>query len=113
MIQYIKALQPSALDQTKKPHPDLIISTKDGYPWLPPVKEGVNQTKEELEKLLQTYLNEHYRKCILFFTFRLHSHFSSHKELASGRKRNHVAFKALSDNTNMFIDGIYIPRGFK
>lgn len=62
MVEYIKTLQPSAKEQQKKSRPDLIISTKEGYPWMPqpPEEEGIEQKKQELETLIRTYLNFHY-----------------------------------------------------
>ena len=60
MVEYIKMLQPSSTSQTNLSRPDLLITTKDGYPWLPETIDGTEQKKEELEKLLRAYLNDHY-----------------------------------------------------
>ena len=60
MIEYIKSFHPSATEQSKKSRPDLIISRKEGFPWMPPVEDGIDQKKLELENLLRAYLNEHY-----------------------------------------------------
>ena len=60
MVEYIKMLQPSATSQPNLSRPDLRITTKDGYPWLPPTIDGTDQKKEELEKLLRAYMNDHY-----------------------------------------------------
>ena len=60
MVEYIKMLQPSPTSQPNLTRPDLLITTKDGYPWLPPTIDDTDQKKEELEKLLRSYMNDHY-----------------------------------------------------
>jgi hypothetical protein len=64
LIEYIKSLRPSVTEQSENSRPDLVISTKEGFPWMPPVEEGIDQKKVELEKLFRTYLNEHYSEYI-------------------------------------------------
>lgn len=63
MVEYIKALQPSSTIQENLSRPDLRITTKDGYPWLPQSIEGIEQKKEELENLVRAFMNEHYSGC--------------------------------------------------
>lgn len=63
MVEYIKILQPSAMEKSDLSRSDLIISTKEGYPWLPSADDEIEQKKEELEKLLRSYLNDQYSKC--------------------------------------------------
>jgi hypothetical protein len=65
LFEYIKLLLSSTPIQTdttctQRARPDLIITTKDGYPWIPPVLDDVEQKKDELETLLRQYLNMHY-----------------------------------------------------
>jgi hypothetical protein len=67
LVDYIKLLQPSTTNQLissniPRPRPDLDISTKDGYPWMPPVGDDIEQKKDELENLLRRYLNDQYSK---------------------------------------------------
>lgn len=60
-IEYIKMLQPSTSnDDLQRPRLDLVISTKDGYPWMPPLEDKIELKKDELEKLSRQYLNDHY-----------------------------------------------------
>lgn len=61
-IEYIRMLQPSTTSNNdlQRPRLDLVISTKDGYPWMPPVEDDIEQKKDELEKLSRQYLNDHY-----------------------------------------------------
>jgi hypothetical protein len=66
-FEYIKLLQPSSAHLSRSSEvqiarPDLVVSTKDGYPWLPPVNDNHDQIKDELEKLLRKYLIDHYSK---------------------------------------------------
>lgn len=60
MVEYIKILQPSLTNQPNLTRPDLRITTKDGYPWLPQSVDGIDQKKDELEKLLRAFLNDNY-----------------------------------------------------
>ena len=60
MVDYIKALQPSAIVHSNTARPDLIISTNNGYPCMPPAADDTVQTKDQLEKLIRNYLNQHY-----------------------------------------------------
>lgn len=60
MIEYIKYLQPTSTIDPSISRPDLLITTKDGYPWLPEPSDGIEQKKGELENLIRTYLNNHY-----------------------------------------------------
>jgi hypothetical protein len=66
LVEYIKTLQPSATDPPKLSRLDLLITTKNAYPWLPPLEDGIVQKKEELEKLIWTYLNNHYSESMFF-----------------------------------------------
>jgi len=63
MVEYIKTLQPSSTIQQNLSRPDLRITTKDGYPWLPQPVDGIEQKKDELEKLLRAFMNDHYSGC--------------------------------------------------
>jgi hypothetical protein len=65
LFEYIKLLRsstpiPTDTTCTGRARPDLIITTKDRYPWIPPVLDDVEQKKDELEMLLRQYLNMHY-----------------------------------------------------
>jgi len=60
MVEYIKTLQPSSNIQQDLSHPVLLLSSKNGYPWLPPTVSDFDGKKDELEKLVRTYLNNHY-----------------------------------------------------
>ena len=40
--------------------PDLAIKTENGYPVMPPVSDGIDQKKKELEELIRRYLAAHY-----------------------------------------------------
>lgn len=65
LFEYIKLLRPSSTNQpissaVPRARPDLEITTKEGYPWMPPVVDDIEQKKDELEKILRQYLNTHY-----------------------------------------------------
>lgn len=65
MFQYLKLLLPSTTIQTEtsaflRPRHDLEITTKDGFPSMPEVNEEIEQKKDNLEKLLRSYLNAQY-----------------------------------------------------
>lgn len=65
LFEYIKLLRLSTLNQpetsnTPRARPDLMITTKDGYLWMPPLLDDVEQKKDELETLLRQYMNMHY-----------------------------------------------------
>ena len=60
MVEYIKTLQPSASQEPNSSRTNLVISTKNGHPWLPPLLDGIEPKKEELEKLLRIYMNAQY-----------------------------------------------------
>ena len=66
MIEYAKLLQRAMathpVNDSTNPNrrADMEIQTQAGYPVTPPVIDGVEQRKEELEDLLRRYLNAHY-----------------------------------------------------
>jgi hypothetical protein len=60
MVEYIKTLQPLASEEPNSSRMDLLISTKNGFPWVPPLVDGIEQKKEELEKMLRVYMNAQY-----------------------------------------------------
>jgi hypothetical protein len=65
LLEYIKLLQPTVTNlmtasDLPGSRPDLDISTKDGFPWMPALNEDIQQKKDELEKLIRQYLNDHY-----------------------------------------------------
>lgn len=65
LFEYIKLLRmstsnPQELSSISRSRTDLIITTKDGYPWMPNEPEDIEQKKDELEILLRTYLNAQY-----------------------------------------------------
>lgn len=65
MVEYIKTLQPSSNIQEESSRPDLLLSSKNGYPWLPPTVSDFDRKKSELETLVRTYLNNHYSESSL------------------------------------------------
>lgn len=60
MVEYIRNLNSIGTIQPNMSRPDLVITIKDGYPWMPEVTDGIEQKKDGLEKLIRTYLNNHY-----------------------------------------------------
>lgn len=67
LYEYIKLLRSSGANlpntsQAQQVRSDLIVTTIDGYPWMPPVLDDVEQKKDELETLLRQYMNMHYSK---------------------------------------------------
>lgn len=42
--------------------PDLAIELEQGYPVMPPIPIGIEQTKPDLEELIRRYLTIHYSK---------------------------------------------------
>ena len=60
MVEYIKTLQPSSNIHQNLTRPDLLVSSNNGYPWMPPSVGDIDRKKNELEKLVRTYLNNHY-----------------------------------------------------
>ena len=72
-FDYIKSLLESSSTQqntsmASRPRPDLDVSIKNGYPWMPSVDQEIKQNKLELSKLICTYLNSHYGKCVVITT---------------------------------------------
>jgi hypothetical protein len=77
-FDYIKSLLESSSNQqntsaASRPRPDLDVSIKNGFPWMPSVDQEIEQNKQELSKLIRTYLNSHYRKFALLSCPRLTS----------------------------------------
>lgn len=60
MVEYIKNLQSNATNQSHMSRPDLLISTRNGYPWMPPLSDDIEQSKAESAKLLRNYLGQQY-----------------------------------------------------
>lgn len=69
-FDYLKSLLESSSHQqntstASRPRPDLEITIKNGYPWMPSVDSEIEQNKQELSKLIRSYLNSHYGKCVV------------------------------------------------
>ena len=60
MVEYIKTLQPTSNIHQNLNRPDLLVSSNNGYPWMPRLVGDIERKKIELEKLVRTYLNNHY-----------------------------------------------------
>jgi hypothetical protein len=60
--EYIRILEGEGPPRDTVDRPDLALALDHGYPVMPPITIGIEQTKEELEVLLRKYLSLHYGK---------------------------------------------------
>ena len=65
MVEHLKNLQSNDTNQSHMSRPDLLISTRNGYPWMPPLLDDIEQSKAELGKLIRNYLGQQYSEYIL------------------------------------------------